>query len=357
MALTQLVEQSTRHQVYLERLKSGEANQWVSFLQEIDRNLRAKLASNELTDFSRARLETLVREVDRMLAEIYTRYQDQLKEHLIELAEYEAGFEARSLNSAIKDQSDFEFVAPAPQHVQAAVLSHPLSIRGADGGKLLEPFIKDWTTVERRRVSNAIRQGFFEGQTTSELLKTIRGTRANKFNDGILAVNDRHVRTMVRTAMQHVASVARQETLSANSDLVESYDWIATLDSRTTQQCRSLDKQNFKMGQGPLPPLHPGCRSTIAPRLGPEFDFLDEGATRSSVGGYVDADQTYYQWLKRQPKKFQDDALGPSRAKLFRDGGLSEKEFARLNLNRNFQPLTLEEMRKKEPNAFARAGL
>jgi SPP1 gp7 family putative phage head morphogenesis protein len=357
MALAQLVEQSTRHQVYLERLKSSEANQWVSFLQEIDRSLRERLSGNEISEFSRRRLEKLVREVDAMLAEIYSRYQEQLKVHLVDLAEYEAGFEARSLNSAIKGESDFEFIVPAASQVNAAILSHPLSVRGADGGKLLEPFIKDWTATERKRVSNAIRQGFFEGQSNSQLLQVIRGTRANKFQDGILAVNDRHVRTMVRTAVQHVASVSRLETLKANDDVVESYDFIATLDGRTTVQCRALDGQNFQIGQGPLPPLHPGCRSTIVPRLSPEFDFLNEGATRSSKDGYVDANQTYYQWLKKQPKDFQDDAIGPPRAQLLRDGGLTEKEFARLSLGRNFKPLTLEEMKLKEPNAFARAGL
>ncbi len=42
---------------------------------------------------------------------------------------------------------------------------------------------------------------------------------------------------------------------------------------------------------------------------------------------------------------------------LFRKGGLSAERFAELNLGKNFEPLTLEQMKELEPVAFARAGL
>jgi len=52
---------------------------------------------------------------------------------------------------------------------------------------------------------------------------------------------------------------------------------------------------------------------------------LHTGATRFSRGAdgdakYVPADMTYYEWLKTQPKEFQDDVLGKTRGKLFREG-------------------------------------
>ena len=68
-------------------------------------------------------------------------------------------------------------------------------------------------------------------------------------------------------------------------------------------------------------------------------------------------DLTYYEWLKTQPTQFQNTALGPTRAKLFKDGGISADEFARLNLGRDFEPLTLDEMRAKMPEVFERANL
>jgi hypothetical protein len=82
-----------------------------------------------------------------------------------------------------------------------------------------------------------------------------------------------------------------------------------------------------------------------------------DGTKRSAQFGPVDSKLTYYGWLKTQPESFQDDVLGPMRGKLLRDGGLSAEKFASLNLDKNFEPLSLDEMRRREPLAFERAGL
>jgi len=357
--IEQLVEQSTRHQVYIERLKSGEANQFAAFLQQIDRSIRRRLADKDLTEFSRARLERLLVSVESDISAIFNKHWDQLSGNLIDLASYEAGFEARSLDAV--GAGAFEAVIPASAQVWAAVTVAPLSVRGADGGKLLEPFIKDWSANEIKRVSGAIRQGYFEGMTTSRILQMVRGTRANGFRDGILAITSRNAETVVRTAVQHVASIARQETWKENADIVKGVRWSSTLDSRTSQTCRSLDGRIFPVDKGPRPPIHPNCRSSTTAVLADKFAFLNDNATRFSRGEngveFIDANETYYSWLKRQPAEFQNQALGPARAKLLRDGGLSSERFAELNLGRQFKPLNLDEMRRIEPTAFERAGI
>jgi hypothetical protein len=66
---------------------------------------------------------------------------------------------------------------------------------------------------------------------------------------------------------------------------------------------------------------------------------------------------SYYDWLKTQDREFVADAIGKTRAQLFLDGGLSADQFAKLNLGRNFEPLTLVEMRERDAAAFKRAGL
>jgi SPP1 gp7 family putative phage head morphogenesis protein len=99
------------------------------------------------------------------------------------------------------------------------------------------------------------------------------------------------------------------------------------------------------------------CRSTTIPVLNEKFDFLSKGRTRSAEDGPVSAKTSYYDWLKRQDKKTQVDVLGPTRAKLFREGGLSAERFRALQFDKNFEPLTLDEMAKMEPAAFKKAGL
>ena len=71
----------------------------------------------------------------------------------------------------------------------------------------------------------------------------------------------------------------------------------------------------------------------------------------------VRGDLAYYDWLKQQPAAFQDKAIGPVRAKLLREGGLSIERFSELQLDRNFTPLSLSQMKHLEPLAFERAQL
>ena len=162
--------------------------------------------------------------------------------------------------------------------------------------------------------------------------------------------------------MQHVANTARVETMKANEDIVKGYRWVSTLDGRTSEVCRSLDGKQFDIGKGPIPPAHPNCRSTTVPvlkswrELGLDIDEMAPGQ-RASQDGPVSSTLTYYDWLKRQPASFVEEALGKTRAALFLKGGLSADEFARLQLNRNFEPLTLAELRKKAPKVFERAGI
>lgn len=353
-----LYDAEIRHAVFLERLKSGEVAKFAPFLKQIDRLIRDRLSGDDITDFTRDRLERLLQTVDGLLLAIFTEYTDQLNLDLIDLAQYEATFEASTLGQA--GPATFEAVVPALAQIRAAVLANPLSVRGADGGKLLKPFIQGWATTERTRVVNAIRQGFFEGQTNSEIIRAIRGTRSLQYKDGILAITDRNASSIVRTAVQHVATQARMETLKENSDVVQGVEWVSTLDSRTTPTCKSLDGKRFKIDEGPRPPIHINCRSTVVP-ITRFSDVFGKDATRASKGAdgakQVDASLSYYEWLKTQPAAFQDEALGKARAKLFRDGGLSAERFSALQLDRQFQPLTLDEMRRLEPLAFERAGL
>jgi SPP1 gp7 family putative phage head morphogenesis protein len=173
-------------------------------------------------------------------------------------------------------------------------------------------------------------------------------------------VSNRNAAAVVQTAIQHVATTARMETLKANSDVVLGYRWVSTLDRKTTPECKGLDGMRFDLGNGPLPPAHVNCRSTAVPTTRLSETFAKD-ATRASVGAnggaQVDAGLNYYGWLATQPASFQDHALGPLRGKLFRDGGLTPEKFAKLQLDKSFKPLTLAQLKAAEPDMFTRVGI
>lgn len=353
---TESFNATIRHQVLVERFKASEFREVVSFLREIDRAVRLRLSGDALTEFSRARLEALLSDVGLTVETALNRYTQSLRGDLFEFSASEARFEALSLTNAVGNDR-FEAVIPAQAQVTAAIVAAPLSVRGASGGKLLDPFLADYTRAQKDAITGAIRRGAFEGQTNQQIIQAVRGTKAAKYSDGILATSKRQAEAVVRTAVQHVSSVARMQTYQANTDLVKEYEWVSTLDNRTSAICQSLSGQRFKLGEGPMPPAHINCRSTTVPVLDERFAFLQEGATRASQFGPVNAEETYFSWLKKQSPAFQDAAIGPTRGKLLRDGGLSAERFAQLGLSRNFKPLTLAEMQRLEPLAFQQAGV
>lgn len=345
-----LTDTLLRHQVMLQRLTEGERAKFRPFLREMDTLLRDRLTRGELTEFSQARLEKLLKLVDGLLGEVLDEYQSVLFEDLNAIAANESQFMGRVFSEVL----EVDFDLPSPTLVRAAVLSNPLSIKS---GSLLKPFVKDWAIAERKAVTGAIRRGVFMGQTNAQIVQAVRGTRARQYQDGLLDVTARNARTVVHTAVQHVSSQAREATFDENEDIVEGVRIIATLDSKTCAQCRSLDQREFKRGKGPRSPFHPYCRCTQIPVLIKKFAALQHGGMRASIRGPVSAELDYYTWLKTQPRGFIEVALGPKRAKLFIDGGLSPERFAALQLDRRFEPLTLEEMRRLEPLAFERADI
>mgnify|MGYP000197298943 FL=1 len=69
--------------------------------------------------------------------------------------------------------------------------------------------------------------------------------------------------------------------------------------------------------------------------------------------GKTNVKNDYNSWLSRQSKQFQIDALGKSKAELFRKGGLSVNKF----VDRLDRPLTLDQLKRTYPTAWERAEL
>ena len=229
----ELINIATRHQVYLERLKTGEANKVGDFLKKIDQSVTARLANKDLTEFSRDRLNQLLISVRGDMAILANELTDQISAQAIALADYESGFEIRALQQV----SAATYAVPTAAALQFAVFNNPLSILGADNGKLLKPFIKDMSQRTLDRVAGAISAGYYEGQTTNQILQAVRGTRANKYTDGIVFQMNNTAKIITRTALQHAAIQSQQEVWNENADIVKSVKWVSALDARTSAQC------------------------------------------------------------------------------------------------------------------------
>jgi SPP1 gp7 family putative phage head morphogenesis protein len=348
-----LLDLAVRRQMLLERLKAGQSRDFTKGFDGLEKALLRAFGGvdGELNAKGKRYLAKFLKEAEDAVTAPLAKSTELYMAELEKTAGVYAAAESIDILKSVRGLDTLK--VPNAKQAFKRALENPMS----HSGETLTEFVESFGQREAKRVLSRIRLGSSQGLTNQEIIKSIIGTKARNYKDGVLAISRRNADTMVRTATQHVASTGRQALWEANADVVEKYQWVSTLDRSTTAVCKSLDGREFELGKGPTPPIHIRCRSTTIAVLNPKFDFLKEGRTRSAEFGPVAGDETYYDWLKRQPEGVQVEALGPTRAKLFKEGGLTPDEFATLQLDRNFKPLTLDEMKALEPEAFKRAGL
>jgi len=194
-APNQLIEQTTRHAAHLERLKSHEVKAFREFLRKMERDVVSRL-DGEITEYTQRRLNRKLTAIRGALSDRYGEYRTVWRKQIVDLAKYESDFEKRSLEKVV----DYEFTLPSTDQLREAVFGNPLQVSGPDGGALLDDFYSEWSDREVRRVTNTIRMGYAQGDTTDQIVRNIRGTAPAKYTDGALALSNRAMQTMTRTA-------------------------------------------------------------------------------------------------------------------------------------------------------------
>ena len=353
----QYLNQTIRRIVYLESLKQSEINKLTPHIKAIDKLIKEQLIGEELTEMTIKSFNGVVTEIKQGVQAELVAYTNSVSVTLVDVAADSYAFEAKSIDAAFdgfKLASGIK-IAEKAKILEKLVTKTPLAVKGSEG-KTVTDLFNELANNESNKYINHIRLARYEGKTNQQIVQMIRGTRKNGYKDGLMEVTARQAKTIVRTTVQHAAMQGKAEFANDNADIIKGEQWLSTLDGRTSSQCRSLDGVVFELGKGPRPPLHHNCRSTVLIVLKDEYAGRGNINKRASKDGPVD-NESYYSWLNKQPKDFQDDVLGETRGKLLRSGGLSADKFAALQLDKNFKPLTLDEMRKKEPLAFQKAGL
>lgn len=135
-------------------------------------------------------------------------------------------------------------------------------------------------------------QAVIRGDDYSRVINTV----ARKMN-----VSRANAGRLVMTEAAFISTKAQQDCFKELD--VEQYEFIATLDKRTSEICREMDGKVFKLSDMKIgtnaPPLHPHCRSCTAPYFD---DAEDLERTARSEGGKpykVLADMSYKEWKEK----------------------------------------------------------
>ena len=325
----QLLNRAIRHQIYIQQYGSGVAEDIVKELAQAEQELLGKVAARlvkaEKIGFDRGpwttkRLSTITAGLGEIVDNKYSAtYKDMLKPKMLELAKAEADFTVGGFDSTVPVKLEYEL--PSPQMLRSMVLSEPFE------GAVMGKWWKGVATGEKEQIQRALRQGLVQGETTAQIVRRLSGPK------GVLDIARHHATAVIRTATNHVSSGARAQTYQQNSKYIKSEKIVATLDSRTSEICRFQDGRVYPVGEGPRPPFHFNCRTTVIAVLKSWKEMgipLKEApaGTRASMNGQVPADLTYKQWFKAQPPGFKRELLGPSRYKMYASGLEDVTKFA-----------------------------
>ena len=232
-------------------------------------------------------------------------------------------------------------------------------------GEVIEKAFRGIASAQADFISREIRVGITEGESIAKIARRLRGrlqfganqemtARAQALAGGTgMKLANNQVRTIVRTSVNQVQTMANQAVYSANQDITKKYEYVATLDARTTALCGSLDGKKFRYGEGPEPPQHFNCRSTTVPIIDDDDLRRRFPDTRPSEVGRVPQDLSYPDWLKRNPN-MQTQALGNKKRffnYLINTKNKSPRDALRQILRDDGTELSLTDLIKKYPKA------
>lgn len=117
-----------------------------------------------------------------------------------------------------------------------------------------------------------------------------------------MGVGYRAAQRLVRTEASHIQNEASFDAYRA-SGVVKKYEFLATLDSRTSSICRAMDNHVFTLAEKEIgvnfPPLHSNCRSTTVPYFDDEIDPGERIARDSRGTYYVPGNMSYSEWKEK----------------------------------------------------------
>ncbi len=164
-----------------------------------------------------------------------------------------------------------------------------------------------WTNSDllAKQLSTKLASAIATGQSISKTAKDFR----DRFG-----VSRYYAERLIRTETNHFYNQAASDSYKAMG--IDKYKFIATLDSRTSEICAHMDGKIIEVDKGAvgvnIPPLHPNCRSTIAPYLGKDLDALVNARAYHNP----DTDKTEYcdnmtydewrKWVDLEPEPPED---------------------------------------------------
>ncbi len=313
-----------RRQLYVEGVKTSELEKFQGVIAKIAARMRQILGSVEydrLNEMTRAELQALINQIkkeidDEMSAWLlvftaslttfaYSSYQLNQRLYGSFLAESD---EILNRNRAVLILKKKRITDLNKDQVWSKISN---VIMLATGVTALS-FARGFVTATRSAILASVQKAVAAAKSPAEALKDLTrdNSKPGQTNapQGVLRLVGTQAKSVFDTILQQVSESAGY---LIGSRVYDRYRWDSVMDSRTTDICRNLNGQIFRIGQGPIPPAHYNCRSHITQLTGKRDDKRPPNL---------------YDWARTQPEAFIKDILGLRDAALLAAGKMTEAD-------------------------------
>lgn len=249
----------------------------------------AKELENASARFHISRLEALKLQTQQSIEALYGNQLD-----IVDSAMRKA-YSQRYYRTAFEFQKGFGVgfaIDRLDENTLSNIINKPWAVDGYNFSKRI------WTNKEKLigELHSSLTRNIITGADPAKAIKEIKSK---------MGVSSNAAGRLIMTESAYFGSVAQKDMLN-NLD-VEKYEIVATLDSKTSEICRSLDGKVFDMKDYQAgvtaPPFHPYCRTTTAPYFDDweELGIDRERVARNDKGKnyFVDGNTTYKEWEKK----------------------------------------------------------
>lgn len=345
-----LLHHAIGHHIRVQRYGAGSRNDFQKSLDDAHGQVREvvrdsdEIIESQNTDSKEyaALLALLLLILSDMQSALQADIEDSLKSFIANEVENELAI--------IEGETGLGLIAPSEDALNAIITDVAFQ------GRYLEQWVDDLARGDFSRIQSTLVAGMQRGNTAREI--------ADAMEFDAFKTTSNQLSNLTRTLYNGVTNWARLEVMKANADLVGAVMWNATLDEATCPICAELDGQVFPIEEVDPPPAHPSCRCFIVAIFGDAENMLEskrhgkkfkrmKSTHRAKFTGKVPQKKRFATWLREQSVAVQEEALGPTRARLFRVGKLNISKF----VSNNRHILTIDQLKQRDGAAFERAGL
>jgi len=269
-----------------DNLEKRTIKEYLKVQSELEKELYTfygKIEQGKTLTYSQNRVVTLMTDLKPKIDDLFVKQESNLTKHLVET--YKSN-NIQGLYDFANGTNIYKSMAGVNEQAIKQAISYPWS--GASfSDRIYDNKLKLVTKLKQEITSGLIR-GDSVQQMSSSLAK-------------VLNISVKNATRLIRTETAAVMTASDKATYKETG--IDEYQYVATLDDRTSTVCQEFDLRVFKvvdmMAGLNAPPKHPNCRSTTVAYFN---DFIGKRIAKDLETGkteYIQADVNFDEWAAK----------------------------------------------------------